>query len=144
MSQISNEKNLNENNEFIFIELYQNSSQENSELLEKEPIDVLIKYIDFSDKNIASSGLRNISNDFKNEELRYSVRSILQNIPWIRKIFILMPNEKVRYFLPTEKIENKIVYIKDKTLLGFDCENSCSFQYNWYKMKNFGLSEKFI
>jgi hypothetical protein len=144
LSQISNEKNLNENNEFIFIELYQNFSQENSELLGKEPIDVLIKYIDFSDKNIAASGLRNISNDFKNEELRFSVRSILQNIPWIRKIFILMPNEKVRYFLPTEKIENKIVYIKDKTLLGFDCENSCSFQYNLYKMKNFGLSENFI
>ena len=144
MSQRSNEKNLNENNEFIFIELYQNSSQENSELLEKEPIDVLIKYIDFSDKNIAASGLRNISNDFKNEELRFSVRSILQNIPWIRKIFILMPNEKVRFFKNYSEINEKIIYVHDKDILGHESANVHAFQYRIWKLKEYGLSENFI
>ena len=34
--------------------------------------------------------------------------------------------------------------IRDKNLLGFDSSNSCTFQYNLYKMRQFGLSENFI
>ena len=61
------------------------------------PIDVLIKYIDLYDPNLNRTGIHQIDKDYDNEELRYSLRSILKNIPWVRKIFILMPNEKVRY-----------------------------------------------
>ena len=138
------EASLNKYHEFLFIELFQEVDQTNSSLLEKEPIDVLIKYIDLNDKSLNRSGINQIKKDFDNCELKYSDRSILQNIPWIRKIFILMPNEKVRYFKPKEEIEDKIIYVKDKDLLGFDSENSCTFQYNLYKMKQFGLSENFI
>ena len=61
-------------------------------------IDILIKYIDLRDPFLKRNGIHQIEKDFDNEELRYSIRSILSNIPWIRKIFILMPNKKVRYF----------------------------------------------
>jgi len=138
------EANLSKVNEFLFIELFQNVVQTNSDLLEKEPIDVLIKYIDLTDKSLNRSGIHQIKKDFENCELKYSVRSILQNIPWIRKIFILMPNDRVPYFKPKEEIEEKIVYVKDKDVLGFDSENSDVFHYSLYNMKKFGLSENFI
>ena len=67
-------------------------------IIEKEPIDVLLKYIDLRDPNLKRNDIHQIQKDYDNEELKYSVRSILENIPWVNKIFILMPNEKVRYF----------------------------------------------
>ncbi len=108
MNKLS-EGSLNKYHEFLFIELFQEVDQTNSSLLEKEPIDVLIKYIDLNDKSLNRSGINQIKKDFDNYELKYSIRSILQNIPWIRKIFILMPNEKVRYFRSKEEINDKIV-----------------------------------
>ena len=110
----------------------------------KEPIDVVIKYIDLTDKTLNRTGIKQIYKDNDNEELRYSIRSILQNIPWIRKIFILMPNEKVRYFKSPEEIKEKIIYVKDKDLLGYDSANNCAFTFNLYKMEKFGLSKNFI
>ena len=142
-----NEKNitdLDKNNEFIFSELYKEVEKKKSTLLDEEPIDVFIKYIDLTDKKLNRTGINQINKDLDNEELRYSVRSILKNIPWIRKIFILMPNEKVRFFKSKEEISEKIVYVKDKDLLGFDSASSSVFQYNLFKMKKFGLSENFI
>ena len=61
-------------------------------LIEKEPIDIVIKYIDLEDPSLKRENIKQISKDEQHDELRYSIRSILQNIPWIRKIFILMPN----------------------------------------------------
>ena len=113
-------------------------------IIENEPIDILIKYIDLTDTNLKREGIKQIKKDYDNEELRYCVRSILQYIPWIRKIFILMPNEKVKYFKPIEEISNKIVYVKDKDMLGFDSANSVAFQLNLYNMKKFGISDNFI
>ena len=114
------------------------------QLIDKEPIDIVIKYIDLTDKSLNREGIKQTNRDVENEELRYSVRSILENIPWIRKIFILMPNEKVRYFKPMEEIQEKIIYIKDKDLLGFDSSDSHTFQFNLFNMEKFGLSENFI
>ena len=136
--------NFNKTNEFQFVELYKEVERKESNILDKEPIDVLIKYIDISDPNLNRSGINQISKDEDNEELRYSVRSVLQNISWIRKIFILMPNEKVRFFKDPEEINNKIVYVKDKDLLGFDTASPSIFQFHLHKMKKFGLSENFI
>ena len=75
-------------NLFIIFEEVEENEKENM-LIEKEPIDVLIKYIDLKD-----------------------IRSILKNIPWIRKIFILMPNKKVRYF-KDYNIINPLLNIKN-------------------------------
>ena len=114
------------------------------ELLNKEPIDVLIKYIDLKDPNLNRTGIHQIEKDYDNEELRYSIRSIINNIPWVRKIFILMPNEKVRYFKDYNYIKDKIIYVKDKDLLGYDSSNSLAFQYRFWKMKKFGISDNII
>ena len=135
---------LNQNNEFQFHELYKEVEKKNSELLEKEPIDVFIKYIDLSDSELNRTGIHQIQKDKDNQELKYSVRSILKNIPWIRKIFILMPNKQVKYFKPKDEIKEKIVYVKDKDLLGFESASIYAFLFNIYKMKRFGISENFI
>ena len=91
----------------IFSEVEINKNDEI--ILEKEPIDVLIKYIDLSDPNLVREGIEQIKKDEDNEELKYSIRSILKNIPWVRKIFILMPNEKVKYFKDYDLIKDKII-----------------------------------
>ena len=131
---------------FSFFKLYEEVKikPEHIPIIEKEPVDVLIKYIDLTDKTLNRKGITQTEKDEDNEELRYSVRSILQYIPWVRKIFILMPNEKVKYFKPINEISSKFVYIKDKDLLGFDSASSVVFQLNLHKMEKFGLSENFI
>ena len=55
-----------------------------------------------------------------------------------------MPNERVKYFKPINEINNKIVYVKDKDLLGFDSASSVAFQFHLFNMAKFGLSENFI
>ena len=130
---------------FQLFEIYNGFiNKKHLEILEKEPIDVLIKYIDLRDKKLKREGIKQIYKDFDNEELRYSVRSILENIPWIRKIFILMPNEKVKYFKSVNKIKEKIIYIKDKDLLGYDSANIFAFTFNLFKMEKFNTSKNFI
>ena len=115
-----------------------------NELIEKEPIDALIKYIDLKDPLLNRSGIHQIEKDYDNEELKYSIRSILKNIPWIRKIFILMPNEKVSFFKDYKFIKYKIIYVKDKDILGYDSSNSLAFQYRYWKLERFGISNNFI
>ena len=145
LSSITNINNLTIKNEFQFIRMFRQSDQFQSEILENEPIDVLITYVDLSDINyITKVKIPRIKKDEDNKELKYSVRSILQNIPWIRKIFILMPNEKVSFFKPKEEIKEKIIYVKDNEYLGFDSASSPTLQFNLHKMKKFGLSENFI
>ena len=127
----------------IFSEVEKDDEHE-LELIEKEPIDVLIKYIDLSDPNLKREGIKQINKDQQNDELRYSLRSILQNIPWVRKIFILMPNENVKFLKSPELISDKIIFVKDKDLLGYDSANSHAFQFRYWKMKEYGMSDNFI
>ena len=112
--------------------------------MDAEPIDVFIKYIDLHDPNLERNNLSQITKDQDNEELRYSIRSILNYIPWIRKIFILLPNEKVRFLRNISDISEKIVYVHDKDILGHDSANIHAFQYRIWKLREFGLSENFI
>ena len=137
---------IQEASEFYFIKIYEevNHTEEDKKLIEKEPIDILIKYIDLKDPYLNRKGIHQINKDLDNEELRYSIRSILKNLPWIRKIFILMPNEKVRYFKELKEIKEKIIYIKDKELIGFDSSSSLVFQFRYWKMKEFNMSDNFI
>ena len=142
--------NIHENNatEFQLIKIYneveEDSNITNNDILEKEPIDIIIKYIDLRDPNLKRKSIRQIDKDFDNEELRYSIRSILTNIPWVRKIFILMPNEKVRFFKEYNLIKDKIIYVRDKDLLGFDSSNTRAFMFRYWDMKKFGISDNII
>ena len=139
---------LNEATKFKLVKIYSEINEKKNEkyydLINKEPVDVLIKYIDLRDPELNRDGIHQIEKDYDNEELRYSVRSILGNIPWVRKIFILMPNEKVRYFKDYNLIKEKIIYVKDKDFLGYDCSNSYAFQFRYWKMKQFGISDNVI
>ena len=128
----------------IYSEITEKNNQINLELINNEPIDVIIKYIDLRDPTLHRSHIHQIEKDYDNEELRYSIRSILNNIPWIRKIFIVMPNKNVRYFKDYNLIKDKIIYVKDKDLLGFESSNSLAFQFRYWKMKKYGISDNVI
>ena len=113
-------------------------------ILEKEPIDVVFKYIDLSDPTLKREGIAQIKKDEDNEELKYALRSVLTNIPWVRYIFIVMPNDAVRFLKPQDEIAEKIKFIRDRDVLGFDSASSITFEFNFWKLKNFGVSENFI
>ena len=147
INELKNLSNKRLNNfRFMFIKMVDEAKFErkNTEIINKESIDVLIKYIDLSDKSLKREGINQIYKDIDNEELRYSMRSILQYIPWVRKIFLLMPNDKVKFLKPAEEIKNKIIYIKDIDFLGFDSANIHSFTFQLFKLEKFGISKNFI
>ena len=131
---------------FSFVKIFEiiNIKNEHLKIIEDEPIDIVIKYIDLTDSSLVREGIPQIKKDQDNEELRYECRSIIKYVPWVRKIFIIMPNEKVRYFKPIEEIKDKFVYIKDKDLIGFDSANSAVFQFNLFRLAKYGVSENFI
>lgn len=131
---------------FNFLKLYEESvlNINDIKIVNKEPIDVIIKYIDLTDKSLNRTGIKQFYKDKDNEEIKYSIKSILENISWIRKIFILMPNEKVNFLKSIDEIKDKIIYVKDKELLGFESANIQSFLFNLYKMESFGVSKNFI
>jgi hypothetical protein len=144
-NKVDNEK-VNKKFIFKFSKLYEEKkmNKTHNKLVNKENIDILIKYIDLTDKKLKREGIIQIYKDLDNEELRYSLRSILNNLPWVRKIFILMPNQKVKYLKSYEEIKEKVIYINDKDFLGFESANIFSFTFNLYKLKNFGVSKNFI
>ena len=55
-----------------------------------------------------------------------------------------MPNKKVRYFRDLNLIKNKIVYIKDSEILGYDSSNINAFLFRYWKLKKYGISDNFI
>ena len=138
LDQVKNE------NKFYLLKLYQELKVRpiDIEMLKKEPIDVVIKYIDYTDKSLEIPNDKRKENDF--EGLKYSIRSILKYVSWIRKIYIVMPNTKVRFFKPIEEIKDKIVYIQDKDIIGFNTLNSGPLQFNLFKLEKFGVSKNFI
>ena len=129
---------------FILYKIYEEHIPKETELLKKEPIDILIKYIDLKDPTLKRDNIKQIKKDEDNDELKYCLRSIIENLPWIRKIFILMPNEKVKFLKNQKKIKEKIIFVKDKDLIGFESASIYVFQFNLWKMKKFGMSENFI
>ena len=138
--------NCEQNNatKFQFFKTFQEYIPKNTPLLEKEPIDVLIKYIDLKDKNLQRKNIKQSKKDFDNEELKYCLRSIFLNIPWIRKIFILMPNDHVKFLKSQDEIKERIIFVRDNDLIDFDSSAINVFQFNLWKMKKFGMSENFI
>ena len=145
-SLIDNNHLINNPYTFKIVKLFEEMDikEEHVGIIEREPVDILIKYIDLSDPYLKRDGIKQIKKDKDNGELKYSLRSIFRFIPWVRKIFILMPNEKVSFLKPISEINDKIVYVKDKDLLGFDSESSTTFQYILFKLKNFGISDNFL
>lgn len=136
--------NIDDKYKLRILKLYEENNENEIEIIENEPIDVFIKYIDLSDKNLNREGIKQIFKDYDNQELKYSLRGIIEYIPWVRKIFILFPNEKVSFLKPYHEINNKIIYVKDKDILGFDSANIFAFSFNLYKLEKYGISKNFI
>ena len=131
---------------FFFFKLFEDLQIRpiDKEKLRKEDIDVFIKYTDRTDKTLNRKGINEKRQEKDLESLKFSIRSVFKYIPWIRKIFIVMPNKKVRFFKPIEEIKDKIVYVNDKDLIGFDTLNSASIQFNLFRLEAYGISENFI
>ena len=55
-----------------------------------------------------------------------------------------MPNEKINFLIDSKERKAKIIYVKDKDLVGFDTSNIFVISLYLYKLKKFGLSENFI
>ena len=129
---------------FYLIKLFENVKIRpiDFEMIKNEPIDVFMKYIDYTDKSLNIPDEYRQQND--SEALKYSLRSILQYIPWVRKIFIVMPNEKVRFLKPIEEIKDKFVYINKNDLLGFNTLEPAPLQYTLFKLEKYGISKNFI
>ena len=143
---LNNLNKVQKNSLFIFLKLFENLQIRpiDIEKLKNEPIDVFMKYTDYTDKTLNRKGINEKIKEKDMEELKYSIRSIFKYIPWIRKIFIVMPNDKVRFFKNIEAIRDKIVYIKEKDIIGFDTANSAPLQFNLYKLEKYGISQNFI
>ncbi len=125
--------------------------------VEKAEIDVVYKYIDLHDPTLKrgndlvdkyvpknSTANRAISKDYDNNELMYSLRSVLKNIPWVRKIFIIMPNDRVRFLKAPEEIKDRIVFINNEKFLGLDSDSSIVYKWNFWRLKNYGCSNHII
>ena len=61
----------------IFNEVKEFQFRIHKELFDREPVDILIKYIDLKDNKLKRKGIHQIEKDYDNEELRYSIRSII-------------------------------------------------------------------
>ena len=74
---------ISDNFKFSLLKLYEELTftPEQKEIVDKEPVDVVIKYIDLTDKTLNRTGIKQIQKDEDNEELRYSIRGILKYIP---------------------------------------------------------------
>ena len=142
----SNYKIIPNSFKFNLIKLYEEAEikPEHMKYIDEEPVDVVIKYIDLSDITLNRTGIHQIFKDEDHEELRYSIRSVFENIPWFRKIFIVMPNEKVKYLKPIEKINDRIVYIKDKDIIGFDTASNLCFHLRLWNLTKFNVSDNII
>ena len=55
-----------------------------------------------------------------------------------------MPNEKVKYFKSQEEIKDRIVYIKDKDVIGYDSADIYNFLLRLWNLSKFNVSENFI
>lgn len=77
-----------------------------------------------------------------NDELRYSLRSVEKNVPWIRKIFIVTDNQRPEWLndnIPGIEIVDHTEILPEEAL---PCFNSRVIEYFIYKIP--GLSERFL
>ena len=117
----------------------------NSELLNDEQIDIVINYNNkHKNKTLEKRKDEDIEDNENNENLRYAIRSISQNIPWTRKIFILCINDNIGFLKEKEELKDKIIIIKIKDLLGFETELPSVVLFNLNQAKKFGLSDNFL
>jgi len=81
LKNIYNQSISVDNYKFRIIKLYEEIWKIDSyqlKIIDEEPIDLFIKYIDLRDKNLNRKGIKQIYKDYDDEELKYSLRSIIE------------------------------------------------------------------
>ena len=127
----------------IFEEVkYNEKTLLNSKLLIDEQIDIVINFNNKHTNNTLDKSKDEDNED--NENLRYVIRSISQNIPWTRKIFILCIDDNINILKEKEILKDKIIIIKIEDLLGFETEVNSVVLFNLNQVKKFGLSDNFL
>ena len=127
---------LNSNNIFYLSKLFEEIPQtSNNYLLEKEKIDIIIQFLNAKNE---------LNKNEEKDDIKYAIRSILQNIPWINKIFILLYDDNIPFIKEKEEIKEKIIYIKIKDLLGFETNSNHIINFNLFKMKKYNISDNFL
>jgi len=119
----------------------------NANEVDDADVDAVFLYIDVNDPELQKKrpDLKNcIKKDCENDELKYALRSVLKNIPWIRKIFIVMPNEKVKFLKNQDEINDKIAYINDEEIIEGGTRACCTKQWNLWKLKEKLCSDNVI
>ena len=139
------EFNSDKDFEFQFIELYTEVQDKNkqSKLLDKEPIDVFIIHKDIYEHKLNRISKNQIIKENDNEDIIYCIKSILQNMSWIRKIYILISNFEDKIY-KSDIIGDKIIFIKDKESSDFGPIFPNLFPFDILKMKKHNISENFI
>lgn len=121
--------------------------------VDSEPVDVVFTWVDDSDpvwrdklnkykKEINPSEMSGSMSRFSNSnEIFYSVNSVIKNLPWVRKIYIISDNQKHTKLIDSPKIEfvNHEDFIDKCYLPTF---NSHVIEAFFHKIK--GISENFI
>ena len=127
----------------IFDEVsYYNYNKTSIELLNKEEIDIIINY---NNKKINKKNSTDKIKIEDNEELKYAIRSILQNIPWIKNIYILLYNDNIPFMKEKDEIKDKIIFVKIKDFLGFETDSISVIQFNLNKMKsNYSINNNIL
>lgn len=97
-------------------------------------IDLVYKYI--------GKGISKLDKDQPIGELRYSIRSVYDHLPFIRNIYIVMPDKSIE-FIDKDK-NSRIIYINDNQLVDHPCFNSCVFEWNLWKLLDYGCSQCII
>ena len=103
--------------QFLIIKLYREKilNQENNTILNNGPIEVVLTYANISDIKFERESVKLVSKkDIENGEIRYSLRSIFKNIPRMRKIFIVVPNEKINFLMDNEERKEKLFMLMIK------------------------------
>lgn len=108
-------------------------------------VDVVYIYINSNFKNQTAEGREDKLNKFYPELLRYSLRSVLTNIDWVNRIYIITTNEKIKFLKDSEERKKKIIYLNYQDILGFNSSSKLTLEHNVLpKLNNYNVSEYII
>lgn len=108
-------------------------------------VDVVYLCINEDSEKKISEGIESKLNEYNNEMLRYSIRSVLCNIAWINKIYIISSYEKISFLNDSEQRREKIMLINYQDILGFKTSSKKTLEYNILpNLDKYNVSEYFI
>lgn len=129
----------------ILVVIYCFSSLSTSLKVSFLKIDVVYICFNSNDDKQRNEGIEQECNVYNNELFRYSLRSVLNNIPWINKIYVITSSERVKFLKNNEERKKKIIFIKDLDVLDFNSSSKSTLEHSLlHKLSNYNVSEYLI